>query len=115
MTKNLFYKFFLGTILLLNTSDAAFHPQMDKCHKCSFEYETHESFEKVYVNCNSILYMPQGTFFKHKNGRLEKICGLSHDCQGMFFLRIYSTCPSCGKVYRGLKSPHGWSCLNDSL
>lgn len=80
---------------------------------CNYEKEfvSPEAFEKVYVDGSMILSMPQGTFLKYPDGSREKVRVLSHDCKGMYVLRIKTQCPHCGKIYTGRDCPEGWNCL----
>ena len=106
----------MKTIFLLLLSLFAFeglnatHAQQGLCCGPIREFESPEAFEKIYVKGCSIVSMPDGTYYRHPCGQLEKIRTLSHDCKGMYFLRVYVQCPLCGCVYSGTSSGEGMSC-----
>lgn len=104
----------LACLSLMASISASFHPQQDKCHYQPLEFENHAAFKKIYVDYRSILCQPQGIYYKHACGKLEKAYSLSHDCQGMYILCLYSQCSHCGRVYEGAEAPEGWSCLQGS-
>jgi hypothetical protein len=77
---------------------------------CKREFEQPQAFEKIYVDGSSILSMPTGIFLKHDDGELELVRSLLADCQGMYVMRIYTQCPSCGKCYANKNSTDGYDC-----
>lgn len=96
--------------LLIFVSLDATHAQQGMGFGYTRDFLQPEPFEKVYITGASLLSMPQGTFYKNACGHLEKVRCVSHDCNGMYFLRVHTQCPLCGAVYSGRECSESMNC-----
>lgn len=108
--------FLFATVSVLSLPLEGYHPKQSRCHCYPVTFETfHKPFEKIYVTPCQVVSMPQGFFYKHLNGQLEKIHSISQDCQGTFMLKIYAQCTHCGRVFNGASAAEGWSCFESRI
>ncbi len=94
-TKNVFL---LGVVFWMFFSEFQLGAQamtLDPYHKSPIA----PPFEKIYINPNCLVDMPDGLYYYHANGYAEKVRTLRHDCNGFYILRIEYQCPLCGRTY----------------
>ncbi len=57
------------------------------------------AFEKIYINTNRLVGMPDGLYYFGGDGYATKVGTVLHDCQGAYILKIEYQCPLCGRIY----------------
>jgi hypothetical protein len=64
------------------------------------EFSCAPSLEKIYVQPSQLHIISEGIFFLNETGNLEQACGLFSDAKGIYVLKTFYTCPSCGRANR---------------
>lgn len=73
-------------------------------------FDSPPAFEKIYISLDQIVCMPDGIYYMHTCGNLEKTRAIMEDSDGLYVLLIETQCPLCGACYKGTAPPEGMGC-----